>query len=219
VSLPSGVGEVNNLVVAPNGRMLLGVSSPCDHCAPTSKYSGAILSFAPDGRDLAVYASGIRAPVGLTFFPNTSDLFVTMDYRDDLGPKTTGDALAVVKGGASWRNPTCYGQGGAACTGVPTATAVLDPHAAVSGVAIVQGELGTTVGTAALVAEWALGKVQRVALTKTGDVYTSATSAFLTGVKNPVALIMSSDGALFVGDWSTGTVYRIARASAPNVTS
>ena len=69
VSLPSGVGEVNNLVVAPNGRMLLGVSAPCDHCTPTSKYSGAILSFAPDGRDLAVYASGIRAPVGLDVLP------------------------------------------------------------------------------------------------------------------------------------------------------
>jgi glucose/arabinose dehydrogenase len=216
VSLPSGVGEVNNLVVAPNGRMLLGISSPCDHCTPASKYSGALLSFTPDGKDLRVYASGIRAPVGLTYFPNTSDLFVTMDYRDDLGAKTTGDALAVVPAGTAWRNPTCYGQGGTACTGVPAVTGVLDQHAAVSGVAIVTGELGTTVGTAAIVAEWALGKVQRVVLTKSGDTYTGATTAFLTGVKNPVALIMSSDHALFVGDWSTGKVYRIAKASAAN---
>ncbi len=196
--------------------MLLGVSSPCDHCTPASRYSGAILSFAPDGTELQVYASGIRAPVGLTYFPNTSDLFVTMNYRDDLGTNTTGDALAVVRAGTAWRNPTCYGQGGTACTGVPGATGVLDPHAAVSGVAIVTGELGATVGTAAIVAEWALGKVQRVALTKTGDTYAGATTAFLTGVKNPVALIVSSDHALFVGDWSTGTVYRIAKASAAN---
>jgi hypothetical protein len=31
-----------------------------------------------------------------------------------------------------------------------------------------------------------------------------------------VALIVSSHHALFVGDWSTGTVYRIAKASAAN---
>jgi hypothetical protein len=30
---------------------------------------------------------------------------------------------------------------------------------------------------------------------------------------------MSSEGALFVGDWSTGTVYGIARASAGHATS
>ena len=68
------------------------------------------------------------------------------------------------------------------------------------------------VESAAIVAEWALGKVQRVTLTKSGDTYTGATTAFLTGVKNPVALIMSSDHSLFVGDWSTGKVYRIAKA-------
>jgi hypothetical protein len=30
---------------------------------------------------------------------------------------------------------------------------------------------------------------------------------------------MSSDGALFVGDWSAGIGYRIARASTPNATT
>ncbi len=79
VKLPTGVGEVNNIVLAPNGNMLLGITAPCDHCAPTSEYSGAILSFAPDGTALHLYASGIRAPVGLTYLPGTSDLLVTMD--------------------------------------------------------------------------------------------------------------------------------------------
>ncbi len=71
--------------------------------------------------------------------------------------------------GTAWGNPACYGQGGTACTGVPATTASLDEHAAVGGVAIVTGQLGTTVGTSALVAEWALGKVQRVALDEVGD--------------------------------------------------
>jgi len=212
LTLPAQVGEVNNMVLTASARLLVGISTPCDHCTPTSKYSGAIISVGTDGSELEVYASGIRAPVGLTVFPGTSDLFVTMDYRDDLGTKTPGDALAVVRAGTAWGNPACYGQGGTACTGVPATTASLDPHAAVSGVAIVTGQLGTTVGTSAIVAEWALGTVQRVALTKTGSTYTGTVSPFLTGIKNPVAITLTADNAILVGDWTTGTIYRIAQS-------
>ena len=206
VTLPADVGEVNNIVLAPNGSMLLGITAPCDHCTPTSKYSGAILSFAPDGSALHVYASGIRAPVGLTFLPGTSDLLVTMDMRDDLGPKTTGDTLAVVAPGTAWRNPECYGQGGAGCAGVPASVAVLDKHAAVSDVAIVTS---TTGGTSAIVAEWALGKLLRVELTKSGATYRGTVSTFVTGIKNPVAVAKTPAGDLIAADWTTGTIYRI----------
>jgi len=212
LTLPTGVGEVNNIVLAPNGRLLVGISAPCDHCTPASKYSGAILSFTTSGTDLQVYASGIRAPVGLTFVPGTSDLLVTMDYRDDLGAKTTGDALAVVRAGTAWGNPACYGQGGAACSGVPTTTATLDRHAAVSGVAVVTGQLGAGVGTSAIVAEWALGKVQRVALDTRGSTSPGNVTPFVTGIKNPVAVSLAAGNALLVGDWSSGTIYRIGVA-------
>ena len=37
LTLPSGVGESNNLTASPDGRLLLGISSPCDHCTPTSQ--------------------------------------------------------------------------------------------------------------------------------------------------------------------------------------
>jgi glucose/arabinose dehydrogenase len=212
VTFPAKVGEVNNIVLAPDGRLLVGITAPCDHCTPTSTYSGAIVAVHTDGSDLEVYPSGIRAPVGLTYFPNTADLFVTMDYRDDLGTKTPGDALAVVREGTAWGNPDCYGQGGSACTNVPATTASLDAHAAVSDLAIVTGQLGSGVGTSAVVAEWALGKVQRVALTKSGDTYTSTVTPLLSGIKNPVAVMLTNDRALLVGDWTTGTIYRIATA-------
>ena len=214
VTLPTKVGEVNNIVLAPDGRLLVGISAPCDHCTPTSKYSGAILAVHTDGTGLQVYASGIRAPVGLAYYPDTSDLFVSIDYRDDLGTSTPGDALAVVREGTAWKNPDCYGQGGAVCTNVPTATAVLDKHAAVSGVAIVTGQLGSTIGNSAIVAEWALGKVERVALTNAGTTYTGTVSTLLTGIKNPVAVTLATDGSLFVSDWTTGIVYRVATAGS-----
>jgi glucose/arabinose dehydrogenase len=210
LALPAHVGESNNIVLAPNGRMLMGISASCDHCTPASKLSGAIVSFRPDGRDLRVYAAGIRAPVGLAFYPGTHDLFVTMNQRDDLGARTPGDWLAVVNEGEAWGFPRCYGQSGAVCHGVPQPVAVLDQHAAAGDVAIVTGELGSKVGTAALVAEWAKGTVLRVTLHRSGSHSRGTAAPFLTGVRNPVALIVTGDHALLVGDWATGTIYRIA---------
>ena len=210
LTLPSGSGEVNELVLAPDGRMLLGITAPCDHCTPSLAVSGSIVSFLPNGSDLQEFATRIRAPVGLEFYPGTDDLFVTMNQRDDLGSRTPGDWLAVVRQGQSWGFPECYGQGGTVCDGVPAPVAVLDKHAAVSGVAIVTGQLGPSVGTKALVAEWAKGVVDAVALKKVGSTYTGRVSTFLTGLDQPVPVILGPEGALYVGDWGRGIIYRVS---------
>lgn len=208
VALPGNVGEVNGLVRAPDGRIQLGISAPCDHCTPTLPQSAAVISFARDGSDQRVDASGIRAPIGLAYYPDTDDLFVTMNQRDDLGDATPGDWLSIVRDGQAWKFPDCYGQGGDACAGVPAPVAVLDKHAAVDGVAIVTGELGSSVGNAAIVTEWATGKVLRVDLNKNGSSYAGTVSTFLTGMKNPVPVVLAGN-ALYTGDWTTGTIYRI----------
>jgi glucose/arabinose dehydrogenase len=210
LTLPTGSGEVNELVLAPDGRMLMGITAPCDHCTPSLTISGSIVSFLPNGTDLQEFATRIRAPVGLEFYPGTDDLFVTMNQRDDLGIRTPGDWLSVVRQGQSWGFPECYGQGGSVCAGVPAPVAVLDKHAAVSGVAIVTGQLGAGVGTKALVAEWAKGVVNAVTLSKSGSVYTGTVSTFISGLGQPVPVILGPDNALYIGDWSRGIVYRIA---------
>ncbi len=207
VPVATGTGEVNGLALLPNGRIAMGISAPCDHCTPTLPYSASVVTFLPDGSDLQVEASGIRAPVGLTVEPSTGDLLVTMNQRDDLEDATPGDWLAVVEAGQDWGFPACYGQEDAACSNQPQPLAVLDPHAAVSGVAVVAGQLGASVGTAAIVAEWSTAKVARVELGPSG---TGTVTPFLTGVQRPEALLATPADTLLVGDWATGTVYEIA---------
>jgi glucose/arabinose dehydrogenase len=209
VTFPVGVGEVNGMTVTPDGSIVLGISSPCDHCEPTLQYSAAIVSFRQDGSDLTVFARGIRAPIALAYYPGTSDLFATMNQRDDLGDATPGDWLSVVNTGDDWGFPDCYGQGGDVCTGVPKPVAVLDKHAAVSGLVLATGQLGPTVGNAAIVAEWATGKLLSVPIAKTDNGYTGTAAPFITGMQNPVALTLAPDGALIAGDWTTGTIYRV----------
>jgi glucose/arabinose dehydrogenase len=203
-------GENNNLVRAPDGHLLMGASSTCDHCVPRSPWAATIVSFRPDGTGLAVFARGIRAAYGLAFYPGTDDLLATINQRDDLGARTPGDWLGLVRRGENWRFPACYGQGGAACRGVPVPVAVLAPHAAAGGVTVLTNELGGRYSGSALVAEWQTGKVLRVALTPNSGGYRGTVSTFVAGIRNPLPLATTADGAVLIGDWSTGRVYSIS---------
>ncbi|MDP9255105.1 MAG: hypothetical protein M3Q31_00905, partial [Actinomycetota bacterium] len=208
---PAGHGWNNAIVALPGGTLAMSITAACDHCVSHSRWSGTIVSFRPDGSGVRVYASGIRAPFGVVYDMTSGALLTSMNQRDDLGAKTPGDWLALVRDGQNWRFPGCYGQGGGACRGVPAPLAVLDKHAAAGGVAIVSGQLGSAVGHVALVTEWARGSVLNVPLRRSGAGYASARATpLLTGFKNPLPLAVASDGALLVGDWSRGTVYRIA---------
>ena len=197
---PVAGGENTNIVLAPNGRLLMGVSASCDHCVPARKWSAAIVSFKPDGSDLRVYASRIRAAYGLAYLPGTSVLFASMNQRDDLGARTPGDWLAIVRQGENWGFPRCYGQ----CAAQPKPLAVLDVHAAAGGVAVLSS-------SEVAVAEWQLGNVQEVTLELTSSGYTGTAHAFLTGFANPLPLLRTSSGSLLVGDWGTGRIYEIAK--------
>jgi hypothetical protein len=208
VNGPVSKGENNLLALAPDGRLVMGVTATCDHCTPSSPFSGSIVSFLPDGSDLQLYATRIRAPFGLAYFPGTNDLFASMNQRDDLGARTPGDWLGLVKEGQNWGFPSCYGQGGSACEGVPAPVAVLDKHAA-SGAVVITTGLGPSVGASALVAEWQTGRVMGVALTRSGSTYNGSAKPLIEGVKNPLALALASDRSLLVGDWSKGTIYRV----------
>jgi glucose/arabinose dehydrogenase len=189
----------DTILVLPNGRLMMSVSATCDHCRQTSQYSAAIVTFDRDGRDLRVYASGIRDGYGLALIPGTSTPLVSINQRDDLGERTPGDWLAVVRQGQNWGFPSCWGQGGTACRGVPEPLAVLDRHAGAGAVAVF--------GAFAIVPEWATGTVERVALTGS----THVASVFLTGLKNPLAATVTNN-RLLIGDWTTGRIYSIARS-------
>src|SRR6266700_3665414 len=80
---PVAGAENNNLVLAPDGRLVLGVSAICDHCASTPRFSGAVVSFRTDGSDLDVVAQRVRAVYGLVY--DGKVLYATVNQRDDLG--------------------------------------------------------------------------------------------------------------------------------------
>ncbi len=205
---PVAGGENNNVVLAPDGRLVMGISASCDHCVPASKWSGSIVSFRSDGSGLALVASHVRAAYGLAYLPGTSTLFATMNQRDDLGARTPGDWLAVVRFGQDWGFPRCYGQQTRACVRQPKPAAVLDAHAAAGGLALLAAELGERYRSVALVAEWQLGVVKRVPLQTSGGTYTGKASMLLSGFEHPLP-VLAAGSSVLVGDWGSGIVYRI----------
>lgn len=102
---PKGGGENNNLVESPAGKLVMGVSASCDHCVPASKWSGSIVEFDTSGVNLHLFARRVRAPFGLAFYPGTHNLLATLNQRDDLGAKTPGDWLALVRRGDTFGFP------------------------------------------------------------------------------------------------------------------
>ena len=75
------------------------------------------------------------------------------------------------------------------------------------------GQLGDSIGTAAIVAEWMLGKLVIVPLDAASPATASTASDFITGLSNPVPVITGADDAIYIGDWTTGIVYRVAAGS------
>ena len=94
---PVRSAENNNLVAAPNGRLVLGVSATCDHCASSPRYSGAIVSFRPDGTGLRVVANHVRAAYGLVY--DGATLYASLMTSPAVGGASISPKLATTSTG------------------------------------------------------------------------------------------------------------------------
>jgi glucose/arabinose dehydrogenase len=71
-------------------------------------HRAAILVAQPDGRELRVYASGLRNPVGLAFEPTRERLWTTVSERNLPGDERVPDFLTAVRDGAFYGWPYAY---------------------------------------------------------------------------------------------------------------
>lgn len=67
-----------------------------------------ILEINPDGSGQKVYASGLRNPVGMDWYPGSSTLWTAVNERDGLGDDLVPDYLTSVKKGGFYGWPYTY---------------------------------------------------------------------------------------------------------------
>jgi glucose/arabinose dehydrogenase len=67
-----------------------------------------ILEMTPEGKNLRVYASGIRNPVGIAVSPRTGEVWASVNERDELGDDLVPDYITHVVAGGFYGWPWFY---------------------------------------------------------------------------------------------------------------
>jgi glucose/arabinose dehydrogenase len=193
----------NGLAFGPDGRLYVGVDvgliNRNDHGpASTSPYLYDILSIKPNGKDLRVFASGIRQPWQMAFPRGSSSPFVS-DLGQDSAAKNPPDFLLRVKKGDNYGFPQCNWTKPSACKGFAKPFKFFPPHTDVMGVGIIGQQL--------YLSEF-LGNKGKSGLVVTMPMAGGTPKTLVTGFVAPVVGLGVNAGYVYIGEL-TGQVFRV----------
>jgi len=98
-----------NVIFNPAGtKMYVTVGSATNATPERDARRAAINEYSPDGRAHRVFASGLRNPVGLAYFPGTNTLWTAVNERDQLGDDLVPDYITSVRDGGFYGWPYSY---------------------------------------------------------------------------------------------------------------
>lgn len=80
------------IAFGPDNRLYVTVGSPCNICKPEG-IEGTIISMDTNGKDMQVFATGIRNSVGIDFNPITKVMHFTDNGADGMGDDIPSDEL------------------------------------------------------------------------------------------------------------------------------
>ena len=209
--------QTNAVAFGPDGRMYLTQGATTDHGPETDWRAGTVLVANPDGSDLQVFASGLRNAYDLVITPQ-GEVFVTDNGPDILDERLTEvppDEVDHVIEGERYGYPDYYGMPPPG-SGTRAPIALLPVHAAATGIAYVQGPLfppeyqGDLFAGVWFKPGWDQVQVYHIDLTPSGDTYVGEVKPFIRGLLNVTDVDIGPDGALYVQDFATGYIWRIA---------
>ena len=97
------------IVFSPDGKQLfISVGSEHNEAIEPDPRRAAIFETDPDGRNLNIYASGMRNAVGVAFNPQTGVLWATVNERDNLSDDVPPDFFTHVAKGGFYGWPYSY---------------------------------------------------------------------------------------------------------------
>lgn len=98
-----------SLAFRPHGKELfISVGSKTNVSIESDTRRAAILVAEPDGKNMRVYASGLRNAVGIAFNPESGNLWATVNERDNLGDDVPSDFFTRVVAGGFYGWPYSY---------------------------------------------------------------------------------------------------------------
>ena len=113
--LPGGLIDhhwTKSLTASPDGSKLyagVGSNSNIQERGPEAETNrAAVWEIDPKTGAYRVFASGLRNPNGLTFYPGSNTLWTVVNERDELGPNLVPDYMTSVRDGAFYGWPWSY---------------------------------------------------------------------------------------------------------------
>lgn len=101
-----------NIIVNPAGTKIYVTIGSATNATPESvegtAQRAAIHEYNPDGTAHRLFASGLRNPVGLAYFPGTNVLWTSVNERDHLGDDLVPDFITSVRDGGFYGWPYSY---------------------------------------------------------------------------------------------------------------
>ena len=98
-----------NLVFSPDGsRLYVSVGSATNATPGDDARRAAVNEYAPDGSGHRVFASGLRNPVGMAFYPGSNTLWAAVQERDHLGDDLVPEFVTSLREGGFYGWPYAY---------------------------------------------------------------------------------------------------------------
>jgi glucose/arabinose dehydrogenase len=188
----------NGLAFGPDNRLYAGVDvgNNNDHGPAKAPYQYDILSFNSAGKDLKIFAKGMRQPWQLAFPTGSSSPFVS-DLGQDAGAKNAPDFVLRVRKGDDYGFPKCNWTKPKACKKFAVPFKQFAPHTDVMGLGIA--------GKRLYMSEFGGGSApQVVSLPISGG----AVKPLLTGFVAPIVGLGTHNGWVYVGEL-TGQAFRV----------
>ena len=236
--LPTDDGHYTRTIgFGADGRLYVSIGSTCNVCDESDPRRAAIYSMNDDGSDFREYAKGLRNSVFFAWHPSTQEMWATDNGRDLLGDDIPPDEINIVRDGANFGWPICYGKN-IHDTNFDKNTYVRPPcqepfetpshidlqaHSAALGLGFVPESWPAEYEDDLIVAfhgSWNRSaptgyKLVRIVLDEKGNY--ASTQDFITGwlasdnsaLGRPVGIFFQEDGALLVTDDLAGVIYRI----------
>ncbi len=237
-NLPTGAGHhTRTLAFGPDGKLYVAAGSSCNVCEESDPRRAAIsvYNLGADGKADAgrIFSKGLRNAVGLTFAPNSNNLWAVVNGRDNIGNDIPHEMLVQAKDGADYGWPYCYdnrvydsdfGQKDASyCQHTTVADLMMQAHSAPLGLDFYTGQQFPSEFRGGLFVGFH-GSWNRTPPTGYKLVYVpfkdgqpQPAQDFATGWLRangnhwgrPVAPITGADGSLYLSDDASGVIYRI----------
>ncbi len=232
-NLPGGGGHSSRTIeFGKDNKLYTTIGSSCNACVEKDNFRAKMLVSEADGKDLKVFAQGLRNTVFFEPHPQTGELWGTDMGRDLLGDNTPPDDLNIIKEGHDYGWPYCYGQKihdsdfdpkkEHSCKDTTPPVFEFPAHSAPLGLAFINsknfnpdwegdllvsfhGSWNRSVPTGYKIVHL---KVENNTITQSQDFI----SGWLEGdssLGRPVDLVFDSEGRLFISDDKAGVVYLV----------